>query len=539
MNMNTWRSIDELEDKPGFRDWLQREFPPLASEWTTAPSRRSFLKIMGASFALAGLNACTRQPLEKIVPYVKQPEDLVPGQPLYFATALNLDGYARGVLVESHEGRPTKIEGNPEHPASLGASDIFMQAEILTLYDPDRSKSVMNGLELATWDGFLALVAREREKWKLNGGAGLRLLTGHTTSPTLLSQMEKLLKDFPNAKWHTYEPLAPVVPQPFYDVAKAEVILAIEDDFLGPGPAQLKYARDFASRRRANSGTTHFNRLYVAESTPTITGARADHRFALGLRALQEFANALTTGAALPDWSVQVIADIKKNAGKSLMLVGDSLPEEAREFARNWNQPLQIAEPLPSNGNSLGELISEIDTGKIETLVILGGNPAYDAPVDFNFVEKLARVPLRIRLGLYEDETSALCQWHIAEAHALETWSDTRAFDGTATIMQPLIEPLYGGKSAHEMIAALTGNEVASGYEIVRQYWLTQQAGNDFEKYWRKSLHDGVVEGTAASKPSQFVPRHGAAVSGSGLELVFRPSPSTRDGRFANNAWLQ
>ena len=539
MNMNTWRSMDELEDKPGFRHWLQREFPPLASEWTNEATRRSFLKIMGASFALAGLNACTRQPLEKIVPYVKQPEDLVPGQPLYFATALNLDGYARGVLVESHEGRPTKIEGNSEHPASLGASDVFMQAEILTLYDPDRSKSVLNGVEFSTWNEFLALVVREREKWKTNGGAGLRLLTGHITSLTLLSQIEALLKEFPNAKWHTYEPLAPFVPQPFYDVAKAEVILAIEDDFLGPGPVQLKYARDFASRRRANLGTTNFNRIYVAESTPSMTGARADHRFALGPRALQEFGTALATGASLPSWGVPIFADLTRNKGSSLILAGDSLSEEVRQFARNWNRPLQIAEPFASIGDSLAELMRDVEAGKIETIVILGGNPAYDAPVDFKFAEKLALMPLRIRLGLYEDETSALCQWHIPEAHSLETWSDSRAFNGTATIMQPLIEPLYGGKSAHELIAALTGNEVASGYEIVRQYWLTQHAGNDFETFWRKSLHDGVVEGNAGGKPSQFVPRIPAAASGGGLELVFRPGPSIRDGRFANNAWLQ
>jgi MoCo/4Fe-4S cofactor protein with predicted Tat translocation signal len=539
MSMNTWRSLDELEGAPEFRDWLQREFPPLASEWLDDVSRRRFLKLMGASFALAGLSGCTRQPLEKIVPYVKQPEDLVPGQPLYFATALTFGGYACGVLVESHEGRPTKIEGNPEHPASLGASDVFMQAEILALYDPDHSKSVTNGVDAASWDDFLALAGRERKKWEADGGAGLRLLTGHVTSPTLLSQIAALLKQFPSAKWHAYEPLAPAVPQPFYDLAKADVILAIDDDFLGAGPAQLKYVRDFASRRRAASGTSNFNRLYVAESTPTITGARADHRFVLGPRALQAFGTALASGTSLPGWPAQVLADLKRHPGNSLIFAGHSLSEEVRQFARNWNRPLQIVEPLRMNGSSLEELVRDLEAGSVETLVIFGGNPAYDAPVDFQFAEKLARVPLRIRLGLYEDETSALCQWQIPEAHALETWSDARAFDGTATIMQPLIEPLYEGKSAHELIAVLGGSAVASSYEIVRQYWLTQRAGGDFEKFWRKSVHDGVVEGSAGGKPSQPARQVPAVPVAGGLELVFSPSPAIRDGRFANNAWLQ
>jgi molybdopterin-containing oxidoreductase family iron-sulfur binding subunit len=537
--MNTWRSLDELEGTPEFRNWLQREFPPLASEWPDEVSRRRFLKLMGASFALAGLSACTRQPLEKIVPYVKQPEELVPGQPLYFATALTLAGYARGVLVESHEGRPTKIEGNPEHPASLGASDVFMQAEILTLYDPDRSKNVTNETDAVAWDDFLAVVGSERKKWQADGGAGLRLLTRHITSPTLLSQIEALLKEFPSAKWHAYEPLAPTVPQPFYDVAKAEVILAIDDDFLGAGPAQIKCVRDFASRRRAAARIANFNRLYVAESTPTLTGARADHRFVLGPRALREFGTALATGTSLPSWATQVVADLKKHTGHSLILAGHSLSEEARQFARNWNRPLQIAEPVPSNGRSLEELVRDFEQARVETLVILGGNPAYDAPVDFQFAEKLVRVPLRIRLGLYEDETSVLCQWRIPEAHALETWGDARAFDGTATIMQPLIEPLYEGKSAHELAAALAGNAVASSYEIVRHYWLTQHAGNDFEKFWRKSLHDGVIAGSAGGKPSPIASHVRAAPETGGLELVFRAGPTMGDGLFANNGWLQ
>jgi MoCo/4Fe-4S cofactor protein with predicted Tat translocation signal len=546
MNQQPWRSLDEFADTPEFREWLHREFPPFASEWPNDVNRRHFLKLMGASFALAGLglSGCTRQPLEKIVPYVKQPEELVPGNALYFATALTLGGYARGVLVESHEGRPTKIEGNPEHPASLGASDVFMQAEILNLYDPDRSKSVLHGNEVTTWDDLLAVVAAERAKWTANAGTGLRLLTGYVTSPTLLDQIAALLKQFPAATWHAHEPLAPLHATTFYDLAKADVIVSIGNDFLGPGPAQLKYTRDFASRRRATNEAANFNRLYVAESTPTNTGARADHRFALAPQALRDFGLAIAKGNAHPKSSATVLDDLRKHAGKSLILVGDSLPDELHQFARAWNQPLQIAQTTVSNVKSFAELIRDIEGGKVETLIILDGNPAYDAPTDFEFAKKLAGVPLRIRLGLHEDETSALCQWHIPAAHPLETWSDARAFDGTATIMQPLIEPLYDGKSVHELLAALTGNVLTSGYEIVRRFWQVQHPDDDFEKFWRRSLHDGVVAETANpfqvlptvapnAEPEVEKPANGA------VELLFLADPHIQDGRFANNAWLQ
>ncbi len=540
MSRHQWRSLEEFAATPESCEWIAREFPPLASEWPDEVNRRHFLKLMGASFALAGVGACTRQPLEKIVPYVRQPEELIPGKPLYFATALTLDGYARGVLVESHEGRPTKIEGNPDHPASLGASDVFMQAELLALYDPDRSQTVMKGGGVATWDEFLATVMGERGKWKASNGANLRLLTGHITSPTLLAQIASLLKEFPAAKWHEYEPLAPAAPQPFYDLARADVIVSIDADFLGAGPAQIKYTRDFTSRRRDGK---NFNRLYVAESTPTIAGARADHRFPLSPQALREFGDAIVTGKAQSKWSVAVLEDLRAHAGKSAILVGETMPQELREFARAWNQPLQIAESIASTANSFGELVSDLDGGKVEALFIIGGNPAYDAPADFDFAKKLARVPMRIRLGLYDDESSALCHWHIPEAHALETWSDARAFNGAATIMQPLIEPLYGGKSAHELLAALTGEALTNGYEIVRAFWRSQHAGDEFEKFWRRSLHDGITREPPSPKASQPVTINQRTQNSENtlktLELLIRPSPHIYDGRFANNAWLQ
>ncbi len=534
-----WRSLDEYADTPEFRAWIEREFPPLASEWADGLSRRRFLKLMGASFALAGLGACTRQPLEKIVPYVKQPEEVIPGKPLYFATALLLGGYARGAIVESHEGRPTKVEGNPEHPASLGASDAFMQADLLALYDPDRAKTLTRGGQIATWNEFLGAMTSERQKWKANGGAGLRLLTGPVTSPTLLAQLAALLKEFPSAKWHAYEPLAPAAPPPFYDLAKADVIVALDCDFLGTEPAQIKYARDFASRRR---DAAKLNRLYVAESTPTITGARADHRFPLAPPALAELGAEIVADSPVAKWT-GVAKDLRAHAGKSLLLVGDSLPNEVRDFAREWNRPLQIAEPAPSTAKPLANLARDLAARKVGTLVIVGGNPVYDAPADFDFAKKLESVPLRIRLGLHDDETSALCHWRLPAAHALETWSDARAFDGTATIVQPLIEPLFGGHSEHELLAALTGDAPANGYEIVRAFWQSRYDGADFEKFWRKSLHDGVVADSpdpiSNPTPSTSEIRNPKSKISGSLHLLIRADPHIHDGRFANNAWLQ
>lgn len=539
MRTTPWRSLEELAGTRDFRAWLEREFPPAASEWPEGMDRRRFLEIMGASLALAGIGGCTRQPLEQILPYVRQPEELIPGRPLYFATALTFEGYARGVLVESHEGRPTKIEGNPDHPASLGASDIFMQADILTLYDPDRSQQVTKGQQRTNWTELVQLIQRERQKWKENGGLGLRLLTGYSTSPTLLEQIGTLLKEFPRARWHTHEPLIPARRQPFYDLARADVIVSLNDDFLGPGPAQLRYVRDFSARRRSAPGAKQFNRLYVAESTPTLTGARADHRIRLSPRALQEFGVALARGAALPDWGNAIRSDLTRHPGRSLILAADSLPEELKQFARDWNRPLQVAEAAPLSAATLRELTQDLELKNVEALVILGGNPVYDAPADLQLADKLRPIPLLIRLGLYEDETSALCHWHVPESHPLEAWSDARAFDGTVSIIQPLIEPLYGSRSNHELVAALAGNGSSSGYEIVRQHWLSQQQSGDFDRFWRKSLHDGLIAGAAPPASPNIVPEVETYQRDQGLEIEFRPSPTVLAGQYANNAWLQ
>ncbi len=538
-----WRSLDELAGTPEFQEMLHREFPAGVSELPNEWSRRQFLELMGASIALAGATGCTRQPLEKIVPYVRQPEELIPGKPLYFASALTLGGYARGVLLETHEGRPTKIEGNPEHPASLGASDAFMQAELLTLFDPDRSQAVMNNGQISTWDVFIGELTTAAEKCGANGGAGLRLLTRHETSPTFLDQIRRLLAKFPAAKWHEYEPLGTAANSARYHFRKAEVIVSLSGDFLSSSPASLKYARDFSAARRPNAT---MNRLYVAESTPTLTGAMADHQIVLRPDELESFARDLVLGS---DSKVAnaIASDLRAHAGKSLVIAGEFASPALHDAARRLNEMLQnigVTVEYPATvdlgARDLRELVNDMQAGKVEVLLIIGGNPVYDAPADFDFAALLPKLKSTIHIGLYHDETAEICHWHVPEAHPLESWSDACAFDATATIMQPVIEPLFAGRSRHELFAVLLEETPTSSYEIVRAFWQTQHSASDFEKFWRKSLHDGVVAGSIA-RASAVTPAAPISKpqSTSGMHLVIRPSPQTYDGQLANNAWLQ
>jgi molybdopterin-containing oxidoreductase family iron-sulfur binding subunit len=585
-----WRSLEELADSETFHELLQREFPRQTFGWSDPLGRREFLKLMGASLALAGLTACGRSAAtnEKIVPYVTQPESLVPGKPQFFATAFVHDGAATGLLVESHEGRPTKIEGNPLHPGSLGATDVFAQASILTLYDPERSQAVTNAGAVATWNGFFAALNGELEGQRLNGGAGLRILTETVLSPTLADQLQSLMKRFPQAKWHQYEPAnrdnvrtgarlafgEPIEPQ--YHFERCDTILSLDADFLYQGPGRVRYARDFVERRGVGDGNAAMNRLYAVESTPSLTGAMADHRLALRPSELAVFARALdgrlgvgaetrsaTAPAASPaKWLDAVARDLQAHRGTSLVVAGERQPAPVHALVHAINQSLGntgktviYTDPIESYSvdqmSSLRDLAADMESGQVAVLLIIGGNPVFNAPVDLRFGELMARVGLSVHLGLYEDETSARCHWHVPEAHYLESWSDARAYDGTVTILQPLIDPLYGGKSAHELLAAVAGRPGLPGYEIVREYWSKQNRAPDFERFWRRALHDGVVAGSAfapkqlalksifAAGPSSAVETRASGDAPSALEIIFQPDPTIHDGRFANNGWLQ
>ena len=577
-----WRSLEELAGSPEFKEALHREFPKGASEWLDTVSRRGFLKVLGASLGLAGMTGCVKLPLEPIVPYVRQPENVIPGRPMYYASAVTLGGYANPVLVESHLGRPTKIEGNDKHPVSLGGTDIFMQAELLTMYDPDRSQSVVSMGEQRSWAAFMNAIRGPLSAQKPLQGAGIRILTRTITSPTLADQLRNLLKVYPQAKWHIYEPLnrdnvlegaklafgQPVETR--YDFSKADVVFSLDADFLYAGfPGNTRYIRDFASRREPDNGT--MNRLYMIESMPTSTGAKADHKISvrasevagIAMQVAQSGSAASSANAEQQKFIESVARDLQARAGSSIVIAGDHQPPAVHALAHAMNAKLGnvgktvfYTDPVDANPvnqfDSLKELIADINGGKVDLLIILGGNPAYDAPADFNFAEvlKSGKAPLRVHCGLYNDETAALCQWHVNATHELEAWGDARAYDGTVSIIQPLIAPLYNAKSPIEFVAMLAGQADASGYNIVREYWQKSStpacAGlgcKTFEDVWRKSLHDGLVEGTTFA-PKSFTAKRlnlsaPATTASNAIELNIRRDPTIYDGQFSNNGWLQ
>ena len=576
-----WRSLEELAGSLEFQEMMHREFPKGASEWLDDASRRGFLKLMGASLALAGMTGCTKLPLEPIVPYVKQPEQMVPGRPQFFASAFTLGGYASPILVESHLGRPTKIEGNSEHPASLGATDVFTQASILGLYDPDRSQTITYLGDARSWSDFSQSLRGLLNVQKGLQGAGIRILTQTVSSPTLADQMRALLKIYPQAKWHVYESInrdnvlagaqmafgQPVEAQ--YKLENADVIVSLDADFLYAGfPGFTRYARDFSSRRNPDG---KMNRLYVVESTPSSTGVKADHRLPLRAAEIEGFARALASavgprsGAGGPQLSgspqkfLETLArDLEAHRpGASVIIAGEHQSPAVHALAHAINRALGndgptvvYTDPVDANPvnqtDSLKDLVQDMRAGKVDLLVILGGNPAYDALADLGFADALknTKVPQRIHVGLHQNETAELCQWHINEAHYLEAWSDARAYDGTASIVQPLIEPLYAGKSAHEVVSFLSGQPETSGYDLVRAYWQKQHSGADFEAFWRKSVHDGWIAGTTYV-PKQVTEKAvdsataAAAADTNSLEINFRRDPAIHDGRFSNNGWLQ
>ena len=574
-----WRSLDQLAQTEEFAAMVQREFPEQAAELKDPVSRRNFLKLMSASLALGGLSSCTIQPSEKIVPQVRAPENVIPGKPQYFASAASLGGIGMGILVESHMGRPTKIEGNPEHPSGSRGSNALVQASILDLYDPDRSQTVKNAGRISAWSIFLADLTQRLSAHEANGGAGLRILTQTVTSPTLGHQLQALRDKFPQAQWHQYEPVnrdnaragtqmafgEPV--HASYDLAKAKVILSLDADFTYSGAGNVRHARDFVAGRSVRNGQKASNRLYAVESSPTATGSVADHRLALGTAHIEALALKVAQGlgigwegpsvpadfSAHDAWISALVDDLKAHRGQSLVLAGDQQAPAVHALAHAINHALGNAgatvhytEPLEVESvdqrESLSTLVADMNAGQVESLFILGGNPVYDAPVDLDFAAALDKVGYRVHLGLYDNETSELCHWHIPESHFLEAWSDTRAHDGLATIVQPLIRPLYKSKSAHDLLAVLNGQPGVPDLDIVRQYWEGQ--GLDAIA-WRRALHDGFVEGARPQAQSvQLGPLRLPATTGNlpaeeDLEIHFRPDPLLWDGRFANNAWLQ
>jgi len=582
-----WRSLDELADTPAFHEMVQREFPTEAAEWIDPVTRRGFLKVMGASLALAGLSGCTKQPDEQIYPYIKQPEDLVLGRPVYFATAFPFPTGAIPLLVKSDAYRPIKLDGNPEHPFNRGTCDIITQATLLDMYDPDRSQRPLYRGEVRPFIEFVAAFRAMAADKKATGGQGLYILSDTVTSPTLAAQWKKAQKNFPQAKWLQWDPVnrdswytaSKTAFGDYYDaqyrLEGADVILSLDADFLSgiAHPGFLKLAADYANRRKLlptpSNPNPEINRLYAVESTPSTTGFKADNRMAIKASEVAGFAAsvaaALGVAGAQADasWSSgprqkflsAIVADLKANGGKSAVIPGDQQSPAVHLAAIAINQALgnagktvvytETVNPMPAiQGDDIKTLVADMQAGKVDWLVILNANPVYNCPADLNFEQAMGRVNTIVHLGSHVDETALGAHWHINNAHYLESWSDARAYDGTVSVVQPMIDPLYGGKTTQEIIQSLLDDPDMSGYDAVRTNWIGSLPGADKDFAWRKVLHDGFITDTAF-QPKTVTAKTGSlsgtpAASAAGtLEVVFRPDPNVYDGRYANVGWLQ
>jgi MoCo/4Fe-4S cofactor protein with predicted Tat translocation signal len=568
-----WRSLEEFSGSRTGED-ARQEFPEGADTPPDEASRRRFLQLAGASLALAGATACTRQPAEFIYPYVDPPEEAIPGKPIYFATAALVNGIAEGVVVETHLGRPTKVEGNPDHPASLGSTSVNSQACVLDLYDPDRAREITHLGEAETWEQFVATVLLPL---KNSRGHAVRLLTETVISPTLGMQIAAFQKSLPQAKWHQYDPCGfhsaraaaqlafgrPV--NIYYKLDAADVVVALDSDFLACGPGSTRYARDFATRRRRGN-RVDMNRLYSVESSVTATGGKADHRLPLRYSEIERFARdlAAATGAAgasssgsssHSEWISAISQDLLAHRGTSAIIAGEHQSPAVHALAHAMNAALgnvgatvvytdalevqsidQIA--------SIGDLARDMESGAVEVLLIFGGNPVYNAPADLAFGQRLKKVKTVAHVGLHFNETSMLSHWHVPESHFFEDWSDARALDGTVTILQPLIEPLYDSYSFLRVLDAIVQFPGRQSYDIIRDNWTAQHKGADFEAWWRKSVHDGLIQASAlpattVALKNDWTKSLAPSTSLDDPELVFRPDPYIYDGRYANNTWLQ
>jgi Fe-S-cluster-containing dehydrogenase component/anaerobic selenocysteine-containing dehydrogenase len=579
-----WRNLAEAE-----QGYQPSPFAPPADLGGSGLERREFMRLLGASLALAGVSGCGfQQPTEKILPYSKMPEHGASGDPLYFATTYCCGTRAVGVLAESHSGRPTKIEGNLQHPASHGATDAATQASVLSLYDTRRSQSVRHLGEIATWEAFLA--ALRTTLGELSPERGLRILTESTTSPTTARLLREITEQFPNARRHHYEPTHADeayraqqrafgrAVQPVYRFEQADVVVSLDSDFLSGLDGGVRYARDFMSGRDLTGDRREMNRLYVAEASVSGTGAAADHRLPLRPTELVRVARALAArlgvsdgiandaernlSAATRSWVAAAADDLLKARGAGVVVVGDRQPWQVHWLAYRLNETLgnvgttvRYVEPVEDtpadHASSIAELTADLEAGRVGALLIVGGNPVYTAPVDLNFGEKLRKPNvLTAHLSPYFDETSTACRWHVPAAHYLESWGDARTFDGTASLVQPLIAPLFSGKTADEFIFAATGNSSMSAYELVRETWQAER-GDGFAELWTNALREGIIPDTAAAAvtvtaaapPTEIwnEPNVAGAANSSAakLEAVFAPDPTIGDGRHYGNSWLQ
>jgi len=579
-----WSSVEEFAESTEFKIAMEREFPDGASELTDGVSRRGFIGLMGASLGLAGLAGC-RRPEEHILPYNSRGEDVVEGNALHYATAMSFYGTAMGLLVESHEGRPTKIEGNPRHPDSgaksendNGGSTTFVQAAVLDLYDTDRSNSPRGGAK--TWDDAFEMLKKAGADFKTKNGKGLAILTEAHRSPTVQALLDNVKKQLPEAKVVRYEAFGRsfqregarlAFGRPLETVTKtsaAKVLVSIGSDFLNAEGSPIKNARGFADGRRLEKPGDQMNRLYVAESHFSVTGASADHRLRLPTSQLHDVALGLAAalgnmgaplGVSLPQanldatkqrWVQAVARDLAAHKGAGLIVAGEQLPPAVHAIVHlanlalgNVGKTVDYVAPFTTDAEgpqALTQLAESAKRGEVEFLLILGGNPVYNAPVDADFAAALAKIKTSVHLSSHVDETSTATTTHLPRAHFLESWGDVRSEDGTASIQQPLIAPLLNGKTDAEVLERLLGG-TRTAYQLVTATWQSQ-GGLSFSKVWRKALHDGIIAGTASPSEKVTAAADGAALANvsrsQGLEVTFHPDMHAWDGRFANNSWM-
>lgn len=578
----------EQRDRRMYTSFLDRD----ATQLPAAPSarkeneddsgvdRRSFMKLMGGSVALAGLAACTRQPKELIVPYVKAPEDIIPGKPLFFATARMFGGFAQGVMVESHMGRPTKVEGNPLHSASLGATDTFSQASVLDLYDPDRQPGLRKAGIPKDFKSFKAEL--QAAIATAPSGEGIRVLLPSSTSLTEKRLCEKIIEALPQAQIHVFDPVSaenealgleklfgkPMQSVLYFD--KADVVVSLDSDFMGWSAAKVRYSKDFSSRKRIVDGIKR-NRFYSIESTFSMTGSNADDRLPVRAGRVQGLARAIAAGLGLPTdvpelneresaFVSAIVGDLKEAGKRSLVVAGPHQPAAVHAIANLINAQLasigttvDFIEPQLNGPVKVQEdfmnLVRDMHDGKVKVLAMLDVNPVYGAPLTLRFEKALKKVPFSYQLGTLYDETAEKSTWALSGTHYMETWSDMAAFDGTVTIAQPLIAPLYESKSLLELLSLMAGEE-SEAFDLVQETWKTSTGLTDdedgFRKFWRTALHDGFIKGSA-SKPWKGLKAKADVLSEAytdpksdfGLEVVFQPDSRVWDGQFANNPWLQ
>ncbi|RAP26595.1 hypothetical protein DID78_06710 [Candidatus Marinamargulisbacteria bacterium SCGC AG-343-D04] len=583
-----WRSIDDLTGDKKLDTFKSREFQEGATELIDPVSRRSFLKYLGGTAALAGLTGCSiRKPYYKIKPYSKKVEHVVPGKPIYFASSMQINNDVSGILIETHEGRPTKIEGNPAYPDASGSSTVLQQASVLNLYDPDRLQGPLKATKDVSIQEFEDWMLEKRRFFKENKGEGLAVLVENNLSPAFHQELKKVQAKYPEATIYRYEPVNSdpqvqglhaltqqyVVPE--YDFKKSNVVLSFGEDFLGNVLNQNKYNREFSLRRDPDSQDYSLNRLYTFEERLSITGAKSDHRFLLNrseqqqvlLRliyfitrklnfSLERYLNYRFTDVSIEgvsDHDIQVIADdLLANRGKSLVLVSEQFNEEFHQLCFLINAILgnnfktihynsthfsNFSYSQKSSKDSLRSLISELNNNRVDTVFIIGGNPGYTAPSMSGFKEALVKARDRVHLTFSANETSLLCNWVLPRAHFLESWGDLKSCSGVVSICQPVIKKMVKGYSDLELVHLMSVS-YSSDYSILRKQWASIS-----ETKWDQTLHNGFMfkDGRSRVYPEfqSMIDLSDVDFEAKGLSVIFYPDYKVYDGRYSNNSWLQ